>query len=79
MRDLHPLRLKLFNELDHLLDVVQVLAVHDQVHRKCKPSLLDLMCQLNLVCVTSGTCNPVRRLFLRVLETELYVIKPSLD
>ena len=30
--NLHPFRLQLLDELDHLLDVVEVLPMHDQVH-----------------------------------------------
>ena len=51
---------KLLDELDHLLEMIEILPVHDQVHGKRNGRLANLLGQDDLKRMALGACNPVR-------------------
>ena len=79
MGNLHTLWLELLNELDHLLDVVQVLPMHDQIHGESNWELANLLGKDELIGMTSGACDPLRRLGSRILKTQLDMVEPSVN
>ena len=59
MGNLNALRLELLNERDHLLDVVQVLPVHDQVHGECNLELANFLSQRDLIGMSLGASRSI--------------------
>ena len=68
VRDFHAIGMERFERGNHLFQVIDVLAMDDQVYREgdavlANPRFANPCCQLNLVRVRASTCDPVRVAF----------------
>ena len=75
VRNLHPVRIQLLNKCNHLLEMIEILPMHDQIHRECNLCLSNGTRKFDLMRVRLRTRNPVRRFFARILKADLDVIE----
>src|SRR5579871_2125949 len=79
MSDLDTLRLQLLDERDHLLEMVEILSMHDQIHGESDLIAADDVGEFDLVRVCFCARYPVGRFLSGILEAELNVVEPHTD
>ena len=79
MRNLHPIRTKPLQGRNHLLEMINILSMNNQVRGERNSMRANPGSQFNFVSMSPCPRNPVRGAFSRILKTELDMVKPSPD
>ena len=77
VRDLDAIGPEFFEEQEHLLEMIEIAAVHDQVGREGDFVLTDPAGEFDFVEVRLRSGDVVCTVWLRILKTDLDVIEPT--
>ena len=79
VRDLDALGIELLDKPNHLFQMIKILPVHDQVHRKSDPMFADSAREFDFVGVGFSSGDPVGGVFAGVLKADLDVVETGID